>query len=69
MDKGRRRLTDKQWKKIEALLPKPKPSKKGGDPGRIIARCLKAFYGSFVPALPGPICPNDIPALQLVGDD
>lgn len=26
------KLTDKQWKKIEALLPKPKKSKRGGRP-------------------------------------
>ena len=32
MTKQRWKLTDEQWKKIEKLLPKPKPSKKGGRP-------------------------------------
>ncbi len=32
MAKERWKLTDEQWKKIERLLPRPKPSKKGGRP-------------------------------------
>jgi len=32
MAKERWKLTNEQWKKIEKLLPRPKPSKKGGRP-------------------------------------
>ena len=32
MAKQRWKLTDRQWKKIEKLLPKPKSGKKGGRP-------------------------------------
>ena len=32
MAKERWKLTDEQWEKIEALLPKPKKSKRGGRP-------------------------------------
>jgi len=32
MAKERQKLSDKQWKKLEALLPKTKKSRKGGRP-------------------------------------
>lgn len=43
--------------------PKPDPASRVGR-RRIAGRCSTASSGFFGPALPGPICPTDIPYLS-----
>ena len=60
-------LSDKQWKRIEPLLPALPTSKKGGRPWASNRAVLKeAFCGSYVPEPAGKICRIDIPVLHLL---
>jgi transposase len=40
---AKKELTDAQWKKLEALLPRPKPSRKGGRPPADNRACLEGI--------------------------
>ena len=61
-------LTDKQWEKIEPLLPPTKPDPEAGARDAMTGRCSKASCGYCEPLRDGRTCPTNIPAPALAGD-